>query len=185
MRYVLGFMFDDCGATVVLIQKNKPTWQAGRWNGVGGKVEAGESPWTAMVREFQEEAGRATKERDWTHFANMRGDDFLVDCFKTFSSEDCHLSKTCTDERVHAFSIASLGGFPAVSNIQWLIQMALDADADPFFASIHYSDQDRLPVIVRPKFPQGEQRSAPSAMEQRILNQAEREIPDPILKEVT
>lgn len=54
-RLVVGFVFR--GKEVVLILKNRPDWQAGRLNGVGGRVEAGESPKEAMVREFKEETG--------------------------------------------------------------------------------------------------------------------------------
>jgi len=35
-RYVLGFCFGPSLTTVVLIKKNRPAWQAGRLNGVGG-----------------------------------------------------------------------------------------------------------------------------------------------------
>lgn len=56
MRYVLGFAFTANGR-VALIQKQKPAWQAGRWNGIGGKIEEGESPVQAMAREFREETG--------------------------------------------------------------------------------------------------------------------------------
>ena len=53
-EYVVGFMFSE------EILKNKPDWQAGRLNGVGGKVEPNEYPDQAMVREFEEETGVRT-----------------------------------------------------------------------------------------------------------------------------
>lgn len=52
-----GFFFDPGRTSVWLIRKARPAWQAGRLNGIGGKIEAGESPHDAMVREFEEEAG--------------------------------------------------------------------------------------------------------------------------------
>lgn len=54
-RYVLGFMFDHEEKHVLLIWKNRPKWQAGKLNGIGGKIEAGETPLQAMEREFTEE----------------------------------------------------------------------------------------------------------------------------------
>ncbi len=57
MDYVAGFYFSECGERVALIRKLKPEWQRGWLNGIGGKVEPGESPLSAMVREFEEEAG--------------------------------------------------------------------------------------------------------------------------------
>ncbi len=55
--FVCGFCFDENRKRVVLIEKSQPAWQAGRLNGVGGKVEPGESVADAMTREFKEEAG--------------------------------------------------------------------------------------------------------------------------------
>jgi 8-oxo-dGTP diphosphatase len=52
-RMVVGFLFAD--SDVLLVQKMKPDWQKGFWNGVGGKDEDGEEPIDAMVREFREE----------------------------------------------------------------------------------------------------------------------------------
>lgn len=50
---MLAFAFDDLNR-VALIRKNWPSWQAGQWNGVGGKVEAKEPIAEAMKREFCE-----------------------------------------------------------------------------------------------------------------------------------
>jgi 8-oxo-dGTP pyrophosphatase MutT (NUDIX family) len=54
-RYVLGFVFDYGFHHVLLICKTSPEWQAGRLNGLGGKIEPGESPLQAMDRELREE----------------------------------------------------------------------------------------------------------------------------------
>lgn len=54
-RYVLGFLFSEDGSRVLLIWKNRPAWQAGKLNGIGGKIEDGEQPLDAMKREFVEE----------------------------------------------------------------------------------------------------------------------------------
>jgi 8-oxo-dGTP diphosphatase len=77
-NYVLGFAFDTHGERLALIRKNRPTWQAGRLNGIGGKLEPGESAIQAMVREFAEEAGVATKEKDWRLLGALRGAHFQV-----------------------------------------------------------------------------------------------------------
>ena len=49
----VGFLTDN----VLLIEKNRPEWQAGRYNLPGGKIEEGETPEAAAVRELEEEAG--------------------------------------------------------------------------------------------------------------------------------
>jgi len=68
VEYVLGFAFN--GNNVLLIRKTRPAWQAGRLNGVGGKVEP--EDWClaeAMRREFKEETGVDTVVEDWKQFA--------------------------------------------------------------------------------------------------------------------
>lgn len=65
-RYVLGFAFNNSGH-VLLIRKQKPDWQRGKWNGVGGSVEFGESIFDAMAREFNEETGLENDE--WEEIA--------------------------------------------------------------------------------------------------------------------
>ena len=69
-QYVLGFALSGDGNAVLLIKKTKPSWQAGKLNGVGGKVE--ESDWSiesAMAREFEEETGIQTDPGRWSLFA--------------------------------------------------------------------------------------------------------------------
>lgn len=50
---------------VLLVLKDKPAWQKGRLNLVGGKIEPGETPEQAAVRELKEESGlSATHDTD-------------------------------------------------------------------------------------------------------------------------
>lgn len=55
MNYVCGFLFHPPSNSVALIEKKKPAWQYGKLNGIGGKIEVGENPLSAMIREFAEE----------------------------------------------------------------------------------------------------------------------------------
>lgn len=62
-EWCLGFVFDPGFTSVVLIQKNNKL-HVGKWNGLGGELEKGETPLKAMEREYAEEAnGYAIK--DW------------------------------------------------------------------------------------------------------------------------
>src|SRR5574339_145798 len=65
-RYVVGFMFDENEEHVLLIRKTHPDWQAGKLNGIGGRIEDGESAREAMQREFKEEVG--VDHEDWKHY---------------------------------------------------------------------------------------------------------------------
>lgn len=69
-EYVLGFCFGARLVTVLLIRKTRPEWQAGRLNGVGGKVKHGEAPAQAMEREFREETGCGV-DLDWGQFGTL------------------------------------------------------------------------------------------------------------------
>ncbi len=71
--FVCGLCFDR--NTVVLIQKNRPTWQTGLWNGIGGKCLPHERPDLAMVREFREETGAETRSQDWSPFLDLSESD--------------------------------------------------------------------------------------------------------------
>src|SRR5256885_5092784 len=51
--YVLCFCISN--NQVLLIYRNKEPWKD-HWNGLGGKIEAGENPQKAAIREVKEEA---------------------------------------------------------------------------------------------------------------------------------
>lgn len=44
------------GGRVLLVNRERPSWM-GCWNGIGGKLEPGEPPREAMIRELEEETG--------------------------------------------------------------------------------------------------------------------------------
>ncbi|XP_037783471.1 7,8-dihydro-8-oxoguanine triphosphatase-like [Penaeus monodon] len=61
-RKLLTLMFIREGEKILLGYKKRGFGQ-GRWNGFGGKVEAGETPEQAAIRETKEEAGAASEMR--------------------------------------------------------------------------------------------------------------------------
>ena len=124
-RYVLGFAFDGAGKNVVLIRKNKPIWQAGKFNGVGGKIEKGETALRAMTREFNEETGVITDQHEWNLLGFMNGTDWECVVFHLFRDEVVELVKTTTDEEVHTFPVfIAQSEIPTISNVPWLIEAA-------------------------------------------------------------
>ena len=73
-------MFNSLLNNVVLIRKNKPSWQSGKLNGVGGHIEEKETPEMAMGREFLEEVDYPYTV-GWSGFATLKGEDFEVYIF--------------------------------------------------------------------------------------------------------
>jgi 8-oxo-dGTP diphosphatase len=124
-QYVLGFLFDPEKSTVLLIEKKRPAWQSGRLNGIGGKINPGEVPLAAMIREFEEET--AVMLTRWTRFAEMSGDGFRIYCYKAFSYS-IGATKTATDEEVFCIRLDNFLNCPIMPNLAWLIPLALDGD---------------------------------------------------------
>lgn len=126
-RFVCGFMFNPDGTKVVLILKERPTWQAGKLNGVGGSVNDGESELDAMIREFEEETG--VHWTHWKHFATIHDKDDVVQFFKTTSVKYKDV-KTMTDETVVIRKVDILNSYEEelIDSVRWLVPMALDPD---------------------------------------------------------
>jgi len=83
---------------VALIKKSKPDWQAGRWNGIGGKVEPTDaSDAAAMAREFEEETGVWIEPAQWRRVGTMANpqEGWAVE---VFTAVDPHVSDVDTME---------------------------------------------------------------------------------------
>lgn len=124
MEYVVGFMFDEELQSVVLIKKNRPEWQKGKFNGIGGKIETSraEKPYSAMVREFEEETGYLIV--GWIQFTILEGDNYSLYCF--YAVGDIQKVGSKTDEMVFITPIAHLEHYNVIPNLKWLIPMALN-----------------------------------------------------------
>lgn len=121
-RYVAGFRFYQ--DRVVLIQKLKPAWQDGLLNGVGGKVEPGESGLEAMRREYLEETGEEI--RDWECFATLGFPECYVDFFRSFAGNDeFSTARTMEAETVRHVRVSKIQYHLTVPNLKWLIPLAL------------------------------------------------------------
>lgn len=121
IRYVVGFLF-DYGKRVLLINKTKPEWQKGKLNGIGGKIEPGETPLEAMIREFEEEAGLYIG--TWSNFATFIGKDYDIYFYRANLWIVKDKPKSMTEEKIEWIEYDSL---PAhiVPNLSWIIPMAI------------------------------------------------------------
>ena len=125
IKYVNGFLFSPDYKKITLLRKNRPEWQAGKINGIGGRIELEETPIEAMVREFDEEAGLTIN--DWRHFLTLEGDTWIVYMF-TATSKDYNLAFSKTDEMVEIHYVFDVPSLDVISNLKWLIPMATDID---------------------------------------------------------
>ena len=121
--YVLGFAFTTDGR-VALIQKKRPAWQAGRLNGIGGKVEGTEHSAAAMVREFREETGVDTPEKAWQFRGRVYCENWSVFVY-TCTLEIIKNARTVEDERVFLIYLDDLETITekCIENVDALIQL--------------------------------------------------------------
>lgn len=136
--YVLGLAFNEKRDHVVLIHKDRPEWQKGLLNGIGGKFEEDIDVTYAkgMAREFKEETGLVTQPGSWDKFAVMAftdahtGGDGYVIVFRYFSDR-IFLCKTQESEAVEIFCLEGRSNYKKLSadhkkvpHLDFLIYMA-------------------------------------------------------------
>jgi 8-oxo-dGTP diphosphatase len=141
-HYVCGFLFNPVNhpllgvvdVKVALIKKNRPKWQAGLYNGIGGKVEYGEEVNAAMEREFCEETSATIT--SWKPFCQLihpmaiskstPAGPWTVHFFKAF---EVATLQSPTDELVRWWDVRTITNKLNnyfVPNLSWLIPMALE-----------------------------------------------------------
>jgi 8-oxo-dGTP diphosphatase len=132
MRYVVGLAFSPDFKRVALIRKTRPEWQRGRLNGIGGKVERDETPVAAMRREFREEAGVDTQERDWTHKLTLSSpsEGWAVDFFATALGDPVLLHTTNQTGEIEEVIVCFVDDLPeaVLPNLRWIVPLCLDGD---------------------------------------------------------
>jgi 8-oxo-dGTP diphosphatase len=126
--YVCGFLFSPDRQRVLLIRKLRPAWQAGKLNGIGGKIEPGETPIRAMRREFREEA--ELEIADWHEVLTLSGKDdagsgvgWRGHFFRAFGPVDD--ARALTDETTEIHPVAALPA-DSIPNLRWMIPLMLD-----------------------------------------------------------
>ena len=122
-QYACGYLIGP-DRRVVLIRKNRPEWQAGRLNGVGGHVEPGETPVEAMRREFREETGLDVD--GWEHFATILWSTGETYFYRRFAADDLiDAVRTVTDEVIEVHPMEDTPWNDGVAALSWLLPLAL------------------------------------------------------------
>lgn len=161
LRYTLVFVYDEYGRVLMLKRNNPPN--AGLWNGLGGKIEPGETPREGAIREVHEESG--------IHVADARfggivtwpeGDGFggmyvyTAPLPKPYGELRQHLVRT--DEGVLAWFRALPDGIIGrlvggqygliVDNIEYFLPPMLDDAHDPSEYRCHYDENGVLSDVT-------------------------------------
>ncbi len=122
-KMVVGFAFNLTKTAVALILKARPAWQKGKFNGIGGHIEDGESPLKAMNREWDEEASNQSFPVDWTLFTKLccsNGDEVFFYRGNTVLN---NLKSSSPGEQIVIFGLDTLPE-NIIPNLSWLIPMA-------------------------------------------------------------
>jgi len=132
MQYVVGLCFDPTYNMVAMVLKRSgPPCVIGNWNGVGGKIDPGETPAQAMVREFREETGVEIIEDDWHQYATLNAINYDIHFFWAASSS-MFQCRTMEKEPIKVWFVPDLMGESNVMpNMRWMIPYLQDADMIP------------------------------------------------------
>lgn len=149
MKYVCGILLSKGKFT--LIKKNRPEWQKGKLNGIGGKIKSfrsndsestfnqEENPKVAMAREFEEETGVFIQASRWHCFhiesfvnaKTLKADQSGAKVYFFIAlgePEEIDAVETMTDEEVVIMTDDDMTRYPAsefVYNIPYLYLMIL------------------------------------------------------------
>lgn len=129
-KYVAGFAFTCDRKGVLLVRKNKPDWQAGKLNAIGGKVKDAETFDKAMCREFLEETTLDYSLKDWESFCYLRHSNNRVMFYRAFN--DIIINAPETNDVGEQLEFCAARRLPPniINNLHWLIPLALDQDID-------------------------------------------------------
>lgn len=125
IKATLGFLFSSDWQHVLLIQKNRPAWQQGKINGLGGKCEGTETPAQCVSREVQEESGLLIPVEEWKKVGDVFWAEWEVSVLAAQYSGQISDPLTQTDEPVAWYSVANLP-LEVMSNLRWLIPLSQD-----------------------------------------------------------
>ncbi|MCG8687380.1 MAG: NUDIX hydrolase [Desulfobacterales bacterium] len=131
-KFVVGFAYTNDGR-VLLMEKRRPKWQRGFLNGIGGKMEADETPRAAMTRESMEEAGL---DLEWAYRGILRGLNYDGRPFEChlFYAYDARVKKfkQMEDEALGLYQTSDIHNHHILNHLNFLIPFGLCNDRTLF-----------------------------------------------------
>lgn len=123
--FSVGFIFNKDLKKVLLMHKTKPEFQAGKLNGLGGKIEGNETSVENFVREIKEEANLDLEKEKCIYIGKMQGRDWWCDTFGYIYDGDINDAKSMEIEQIEWFDLKHLPE-NLLENVGWLIEITLD-----------------------------------------------------------
>jgi 8-oxo-dGTP diphosphatase len=142
----LGYVFSPCREKVLLIHRNtRPEDQhLGKYNGLGGKVEAQEDVVSGMCREIFEESGLVCQSMSlagtisWPGFGKQ-GEDWFGFIFRILSFEGT-LKESSPEGSLAWISIDRVMDLPLWEGDRHFLPLVLDTNGEVFHAVLPYKD---------------------------------------------
>lgn len=123
--YCLAFIFNNDLTQLLLIKKEKPLNQKNKLNGIGGKVEEGETFYDAIVREVKEESNLDIK--NWIEVTTDGDFEYYrIGVFTTKLPDSIFYSfKSNTIEKINVFTLDEINEIPLVDNVINLVNQSI------------------------------------------------------------
>lgn len=138
MDYVVGVVFSGSKRQILLIRKERPSWQKGLLNCPGGKVNPHETVAEAMSREFFQETGMAIEPDEWTLALVINGyqagqTGYAVGPYRLHyltCTANVLLAKTKTDEEIVTWDLDDAMSMPfnLLPDLYWIIPLLVKDD---------------------------------------------------------
>ena len=124
-KYTVAFIFNSSMSKVLLVHKEKPEWQLGKLNGIGGKYEEGESGAQCIARETREESTLEIPEDKWLRIGTISQDRGNVGVYTAIYDGELSNAVKGHYEEVEWFEVNALPQ-NVIPNLRWLIPMAIE-----------------------------------------------------------
>jgi len=142
----LGFILSSDKTSVLLVHRNKRSedQHLGKYNGLGGKMEAGEDALACLKREIKEEAGiDCTKTElrgtiNWPGFGS-NGEHWFGFIF-LITAYSGNLKSSNEEGELHWKRIEELDSLPMWEGDKHFLPMVFDADPAPFHGHMPYEN---------------------------------------------
>ena len=138
LTYTLCFL--TRGEEVLMLHRNRPP-NRGKWNGVGGHIEPGESPRQACLREVHEETGFQLKQARFAGLITWRGFEVPEGGLYLFTAPAPDQDPVANDEGALQWQpwVFAFTSDAVVDNLHYVLPVILDGAPPEVF---HFDYQD-------------------------------------------